>query len=373
MGKTTVAAGLAQLAAEHGKRVLVCEVDAKGDVTSLLRGPAHRLHAAEIAPGVWSHVDGHRGVAARVPQAAAAHPRGGPDRAAGQGLRLRGHGGAGCPGDPHRGQAVLGGPRVATTTWSSSTPRPAATSSGSWPRPRPSTTWSRSASSASQTDWMLDILSDPRPDRAGRRVHARGDAGQRDDRAGRPGRARRPRCSCRPWSSTACCPSSSAGARRRSSSSCGTPERRARARRSGSGGDAGPVLEAARLAVTMRRTRSTHLAAAPGRARPTGCPCSTCPYLFTRSFGAAHDPPGGRRPRARSWAVTAGRPAGRPAKTPSAQLLAAKEIVIACGPGGVGKTTTAAALGRHGRRRAGRQGAGAHRRPGAAGWPTPWA
>jgi flagellar biosynthesis GTPase FlhF len=33
----------------------------------------------------------------------------------------------------------------------------------------------------------------------------------------------------------------------------------------------------------------------------------------------------------------------RPPKT-VAQLLAAKDIVIACGPGGVGKTTTAAAL-----------------------------
>ena len=46
VGKTTVAAALAQLAAEHGKRVLVCEVDAKGDVDVALRGAAHRLHAA---------------------------------------------------------------------------------------------------------------------------------------------------------------------------------------------------------------------------------------------------------------------------------------------------------------------------------------
>ena len=39
----------------------------------------------------------------------------------------------------------------------------------------------------SQTDWMLDILSDPQPDGPGRGVHARGDAGERDPRAGRRG------------------------------------------------------------------------------------------------------------------------------------------------------------------------------------------
>ena len=46
------------------------------------------------------------------------------------------------------------------------------------------------------------------------------------------------------------------------------------------------------------------------------------------------------------------------------QLLAAKEIVISCGSGGVGKTTTAAAAGGDGRDPPRRQGAGAHGRPG---------
>ena len=54
VGKTTVAAGLAQLAAEHRKRVLVCEVDAKGDVTSLFEAPPTDFTPREIAPGVWS-------------------------------------------------------------------------------------------------------------------------------------------------------------------------------------------------------------------------------------------------------------------------------------------------------------------------------
>ncbi|HLH28224.1 MAG TPA: ArsA-related P-loop ATPase, partial [Acidimicrobiales bacterium] len=39
------------------------------------------------------------------------------------------------------------------------------------------------------------------------------------------------------------------------------------------------------------------------------------------------------------------RPEGDDAKTSLSGLLAAKEIVVCCGPGGVGKTTTAAAAG----------------------------
>jgi len=49
-------------------------------------------------------------------------------------------------------------------------------------------------------------------------------------------------------------------------------------------GDAGPVLEAARLAVTMRRTRSTHLERLRQGIDPT-VPLLYLPYLFTRSHG----------------------------------------------------------------------------------------
>jgi anion-transporting ArsA/GET3 family ATPase len=50
------------------------------------------------------------------------------------------------------------------------------------------------------------------------------------------------------------------------------------------GGDAGPVLEAARLAVTMRRTRSTHLERLRAEIDPD-VPLLYLPYLFTRSHG----------------------------------------------------------------------------------------
>ena len=54
VGKTTVAAALAQLAAEHGKRVLACEVDAKGDLSSLFEAAPTAFAEREIAPGVFA-------------------------------------------------------------------------------------------------------------------------------------------------------------------------------------------------------------------------------------------------------------------------------------------------------------------------------
>jgi len=53
-GKTTVAAALAQLAASRGKRVLVCEVDAKGDLSSLFEATPTNFTPREISPGIWS-------------------------------------------------------------------------------------------------------------------------------------------------------------------------------------------------------------------------------------------------------------------------------------------------------------------------------
>ena len=50
------------------------------------------------------------------------------------------------------------------------------------------------------------------------------------------------------------------------------------------GGDAGPLLDAARLAVTMRRTRSTHLDRLR-RSIDQSVPMLYLPYLFTRSHG----------------------------------------------------------------------------------------
>lgn len=54
VGKTTVAAALASLAAEHGKRVLTCEVDAKGDLSALFESHTSDFTPREVAPNIWS-------------------------------------------------------------------------------------------------------------------------------------------------------------------------------------------------------------------------------------------------------------------------------------------------------------------------------
>jgi anion-transporting ArsA/GET3 family ATPase len=53
VGKTTVAAALAQLAADRGLRVLACEVDAKGDLASLFEAAPTGFIERAVAPGVF--------------------------------------------------------------------------------------------------------------------------------------------------------------------------------------------------------------------------------------------------------------------------------------------------------------------------------
>jgi anion-transporting ArsA/GET3 family ATPase len=54
VGKTTVAAALASLAAQHGKRVLMCDVDAKGDLAALFESHTTDFTPREVAPSIWS-------------------------------------------------------------------------------------------------------------------------------------------------------------------------------------------------------------------------------------------------------------------------------------------------------------------------------
>ena len=54
VGKTTVACALALLASERGKRTLVCEVDSKGDVASAFETEPARFQAGQILPELWA-------------------------------------------------------------------------------------------------------------------------------------------------------------------------------------------------------------------------------------------------------------------------------------------------------------------------------
>ena len=141
------------------------------------------MHAEPARDG-----DGHRGVAAGVPAAPAAScPLVGPHRPARPDVRLRRQRRARGEGDPHRRQALLGGARAPLRPRRRRRRRPPATSSASSPRPRRSTSSSRSAWSATRpAGCSTSSPTRARPASVDRR-HARGDAGQRDDRAGRAG------------------------------------------------------------------------------------------------------------------------------------------------------------------------------------------
>lgn len=54
VGKTTIAAALAWLAAARGKRTLVCEVDAKGNLADFYETAPTRFEEREIAPRLWA-------------------------------------------------------------------------------------------------------------------------------------------------------------------------------------------------------------------------------------------------------------------------------------------------------------------------------
>ncbi len=59
VGKTSIAAGLAQLGAQSGQRTLLCEMDAKGDVAAAVRVPGEAVptlgfEPIEVCPNLWA-------------------------------------------------------------------------------------------------------------------------------------------------------------------------------------------------------------------------------------------------------------------------------------------------------------------------------
>ena len=359
VGKTTVAAGLAQLAAEHGKRVLVCEVDAKGDVTSLFEAPPDRLHAAGDRARRLVDVDGHRGVAARVPQAAPAHPGGRPDRSAGQGLRLRRHGRAGRAGDPDRRQVLLGGAERHYDLVVVDAPA-SGHIIGQLAAPQAINDLVKVGLIRSQTDWMLDILSDPRqtglvavctPEEMPVSETLELEQRVREETTVRMSAVVVNRV----------LPELFGQREEEIFEQLRTPEAEERALGAGRRVRWRPVLEAARLAVTMRRTRSAHLQRLQA-GLPEGLPVLLLPYLFVAQLRRPHHAAGGPRARRGAGPVTAADAPTAKTVGPAARGQGHRHRLRA---GRRGQDDHGGRVGRHGGRRAGRPGPGAHRRPGA--------
>jgi anion-transporting ArsA/GET3 family ATPase len=282
VGKTTVAAGLAQLAAEQGKRVLVCEVDAKGDVTALFEAPPTDFTPKEVAPGIWSmsmdteaSLREYLKLHLRIPVVGRIGPLAKAFdfvATAAPGVREILTVGKLCweVKEKHYDIVVVDAPASGHII-------------GQLAAPQAINDLVKVGLIRSQTDWMLEILSDERqtgliavctPEempvnetlelvtRVREETTVRTSAvvvnrvlpelfSQRDEEIFEQMRE---------------------------------PENERRL--SERAGDAvTPVLEAARLAVTLRRTRSTHLQRLQA-GLPEGLPVLLLPYLFARSFGA---------------------------------------------------------------------------------------
>ena len=196
-----------------------------------------------------------------------------------------------------------------------------------------------------QTDWMLALLQDPAITGVVDRHHARGDAGHRDHRLVAPAASRdRGR-------------TVGAGGQPGAARRCSTAARRAVVDRlddasacssTPAGRGVTAVVEAARITEARRRIGAGHLERLQ-RECPD-LPMLIVPELFTRATGRRVGRARRRRARRRT------RHEGRSADAPHARgaapgdlgaLLAAKEMVLVCGSGGVGKTTMAAALAVH--------------------------
>lgn len=281
VGKTTVASALALFASEQGKRVLVCEVDAKGDVAGFYEAPPTGFNEREILPGLFAmtmdteaSLREYLKLQLRIPIVGRIGPLAKAFdfvATAAPGVREILTVGKLCyeVRERHYDLVVVDAPASGHIV-------------GQLAAPQAINDLVKVGLIRSQTDWMLEILSDPAqtglvavstpeempvnetielarrvrdettvtlsavvvnrvlPELFGRQeesvfeaLNAPGPCGELGDLLG---------------------------------------------------GDCGPVLEAARLAVTMRRTRSTHLERLRAGIDPA-VPLLYLPYLFTRSHG----------------------------------------------------------------------------------------
>jgi len=281
VGKTTVAAALAQLAAEHGKRVLACEVDAKGDLASLFEAAPTEFAEREVAPGVFAmsmdteaSLREYLKLQLKIPLVGRIGPLAKAFdfvATAAPGVREILTVGKFCYEVRERSYdlVVVDAPATGHIV-------------GHLAAPQAINDLVKVGLIRSQTDWMLDILSDPaRTGLVAVTTPEEMPVAETLELATRVAKETTVRLSAVVVNRVL--PELFGRAEEEVFEELRRPEQEAKLSEL-AGGDVGPVLEGARLAVTMRRTRAGHLLRLREGLDPS-VPVLYLPYLFSRSHG----------------------------------------------------------------------------------------
>jgi anion-transporting ArsA/GET3 family ATPase len=281
VGKTTVASALALLASQHGKRVLICEVDAKGDVAGFYETSPTSFQEREVLPGLFAmtmdteaSLREYLKLQLRIPVVGRIGPLAKAFdfvATAAPGVREILTVGKFCyeVRERHYDLVVVDAPASGHII-------------GQLAAPQAINSLVKVGLIRSQTDWMLEILSDPR--RTGLVAVCTPEempVSETIDLAARVRNETTVQLSA--VVANRVLPELFGRQEEAVFDTLGGPGPLARLTEL-VGGDAAPAFDAARLAVTMRRTRTTHL----DRLRQgidSAVPLLYLPYLFTRSHG----------------------------------------------------------------------------------------
>ncbi len=281
VGKTTVASALALFASQRGKKVLICEVDAKGDVAGFYEAPPTGFNEKEILPGLFAmtmdteaSLREYLKLHLRIPVVGRIGPL----------AKAFDFVATAAPGV--REILTVGKPVYEVRERNYDLVVVDAPASGHivglLAAPQAINSLVKVGLIRSQTNWVLEILSDPQitglvavctPEEM--------PVNETVELAARVGEETTVQLSAVVVNRVL--PELFGRQEQEVFDALVSPAPSARLNEL-VGGDAGPLLEAARLAVTMRRTRSTHLDRLR-RSIDQSVPMLYLPYLFTRSHG----------------------------------------------------------------------------------------
>ena len=281
VGKTTVAAGLALLAATRGKRTLVCEVDAKGNLADFYESGPTKFDAREIQPRLFAmsmdterSLDEYLRLFLKIPVMGRVGPI----------ARIFDFVATAAPGV----KEILTVGKLAYEVRENHydlvvvDASPTGHIIGQLAAPQAINSLVQVGLVRSQTDWMLEILSDPV--RTGLVIVATPEEMPVNETIELTTRVREETTvDLAAVIVNRVLPELFGRDEERVFEELAAPERKEELD-TRVGGDAGPLLDAARLAVTLRRSRAMHLERLRDSIDPQ-LPMLYVPYLFSRTHG----------------------------------------------------------------------------------------